>query len=136
MIEANHPNACGLCHTDKPIDWTLGYLKTWYGKTYSEERIAASYPHRKVPVAVGWLKSPSEAVRLAATDAVARRRDRGALAALIGVLDDPFLLNRQFARIAIEDWLGVRLADHGYHFYMTPPERRGPIEAVRKALEK
>ena len=33
MLEANHPNACNLCHTDKPIDWTLAALKDWYGKT-------------------------------------------------------------------------------------------------------
>ena len=26
---------------DRPIDWTLGHLKEWYGKTYDEKRIAA-----------------------------------------------------------------------------------------------
>jgi hypothetical protein len=134
MIEANHPNACGLCHTDKPIDWTLGHLGAWYGRTYDQQQIAASYPHRDESAAVGWLKSDNEAVRLAATDAVARQQDTTALPALIGVLDDPYLLNRQFARVALEDWFSVRLADFGYRFYMTPAERRGPIERVRREL--
>jgi hypothetical protein len=126
--------ACGLCHTDKTIDWTLGYLKAWYGKTYSEAQIAANYPNRDAPAAIGWLASENEAVRLAATDAVARQKDTGALPALIDTLDDPFLLNRQFARIALEDWLSVRLADYGYRFYMAPQERREPIERLRRAL--
>ena len=56
MIEANHPNACNLCHTDRPIDWTLGRLKNWYGKTYDEAKLAASYMDRTRPVALGWLK--------------------------------------------------------------------------------
>lgn len=134
MIEANHPNACGLCHTDRSIDWTLEYLKKWYGKTYLRERIAANYPRKGEPMVIGWLGSDNEAVRLAATDAVARQKDLGALAALIGVLDDPFLLNRQFARVALENWLGVRLADFGYRFYMTPEERAEPIGRIRKEL--
>lgn len=134
MIEANHPNACGLCHTDRPIDWTLGYLKAWYGKTYSQAQLAANYPQRDAPAVVGWLKSDHEAVRLAATDAVARQKDRSALPALIDVLDDPFLLNRQFARVALEDWLDVRLADFGYTFYMTPRERRPAVARVRREL--
>jgi predicted CXXCH cytochrome family protein len=46
MIEANHPNACNLCHTDKPIVWTLGSLKKLFGKTYNEIVIAANYPDR------------------------------------------------------------------------------------------
>src|SRR5439155_1882731 len=55
MIEANHPNACNLCHTDQPIDWTLRYLKRWYGAQYGEAKIAANYPHRNDRVARGWL---------------------------------------------------------------------------------
>ncbi|MGB0578913.1 MAG: cytochrome c3 family protein, partial [Limisphaerales bacterium] len=27
MIEANQPNACNLCHLEKPIDWTIGHLR-------------------------------------------------------------------------------------------------------------
>src|SRR5207245_3539387 len=57
MIEANHPNACNLCHTRQPIDWTMRYLKEWYGAGYDEAKIAANYPHRADMVARGWLDS-------------------------------------------------------------------------------
>jgi hypothetical protein len=62
------------------------------------------------------------------------RDDLGTAPTLIDVLDDPYLLNRQFARIALERMLDVRLEDHGYQFYQTPEERRGPLARVREAL--
>ncbi len=131
MIEANHPNACNLCHTDRPIDWTLKYLKDWYGKTYDEGRIAAHYPDRAGPVGLGWLKSPNESVRMVGADALLRARDRSALPQLLGALDDPYLLNRQFAARGLQEMLGLRLAEHGYRFYQSPEERRGPLKALR-----
>ncbi|MGH7226568.1 MAG: cytochrome c3 family protein, partial [Gemmataceae bacterium] len=103
MLEANHPNACNLCHTDKPIDWTLRTLKDWYGKTYNEARIAANYPRRDKPVGLGWLDSNNESVRLVAVEAMTRRRDLGALPRLLDALDDPFLINRQFAYKGLQD---------------------------------
>ena len=134
MIETNQPNACNICHVEKPIDWTLEHLGRWYGAKYDEAKIAANYPLRNGPTAVGWLKHKNEAVRLAATDAVARSDDWSAVPALIDVLDDPFLLNRQFARVALERRFPVQLQDDGYQFYMTPEERPVPIGKVRERI--
>jgi hypothetical protein len=134
MIEANHPNACNLCHTDRPIDWTLGRLKEWYGKAYDETKLAAAYHDRTKPAALGWLKSDNEAVRLVAADALTRAGDKKALPQLLGALDDPYLLNRQFAARGLEEMLGVRLSDYGYRFYMTAAERRGPLAELRRRL--
>jgi len=130
MIHANHPNACNLCHTGKPIDWTLGALKDWYGKTYDGVQVAANYPDRSRPAALGWLASTNESVRLVAADALTRARDRSALPQLLDALDDPYLL-RQFAGKGLEEMLGVRLADFGYRFYMTRDERRKPLADLR-----
>jgi hypothetical protein len=33
-------------------------------------------------------------------------------------------------------WLNLRLEDHGYRFYMTPEERREPVERVRAAVSE
>ena len=56
---------------------------------------------------------------------------------VIDVLDDPFLLNRQFARISLEKKLDIRLLDFGYRFYMTSKERRDPLRKIRAhALEQ
>jgi predicted CXXCH cytochrome family protein len=131
MIEANHPNACNLCHTDRPIDWTLGKLKEWYGKTYDEGKVALNYLHRDRPAAQGWLKSGDPAVRLVAAAALTRARDNRALPQLLDALNDPYLVNRQFAARRLEELLKVRLADFGYRFYMSAAERRDPLARLR-----
>jgi predicted CXXCH cytochrome family protein len=134
MIEANHPNACNLCHTDRSIDWTLQYLKEWYGKTYDGAKIAVKYPEREKPVALAWLRSPEPSVRLVAAEALARAKDSQAIPELLGALDDPYLVNRQFAIKNLEEMVGVRLADFGYRFYMSAEERREPLEKMRVKL--
>ena len=134
MIEANHPNACNLCHTDRPIDWTLRYLGEWYGASYAAEKIAAAYPERDRAVAVGWMKSEYEPVRLVAASAACDVNDKSLLPMLIDMLDDPFLLNRQFTLVRLEDMLQIRLDQYGYQFYMTPQERAEPLQLVREAL--
>jgi predicted CXXCH cytochrome family protein len=131
MIEAGHPNACNLCHTDRPIGWTLRYLKEWYGAAPDARRVAAAYPDSAAPVAVGWLKSDNPAVRLVAGAALTRAGDFKALPPLLEALDDEYLVNRQFAAQGLQGMLGVRLADLGYHFYMTAEERRRPLADLR-----
>jgi predicted CXXCH cytochrome family protein len=132
MIEANHPNACNLCHVDRPIDWTLGHLKRWYGHSYDEGKIAAHSPDRTRPAALGWLKSDNPAVRLVAADALTRNGDRRALPQLFDALDDPYLVNRQFAAMGVQRMLKLRLADFGYRFHLTRDERRQPLARLRE----
>jgi hypothetical protein len=132
MIEANHPNACNICHTNKPIDWTLGYLKDWYGKSYSASKLSANYPQRGQSVAAGWLAGKNESVRLVAIAALARSQDPQAVPLLVAALNDPFLINRQFAAKELKEKQNVRPTDFGYHFYMTDDERRQPLLDLRK----
>ena len=134
MIEAAHPNACNLCHLDQSIDWTLNHLKSWYGREYAEESIRRSYPNRTKPVGTEWLRHEFEPVRLVAADSIATRRAFWALPELVELLDDEFLLNRQFTQAGIEDMLGIRLEDYGYRFYMSRNERRQPLTRIREAL--
>ena len=134
MIEANHPNACNLCHTDRPIDWTLQYLGGWYEASYSEENAAKAYPEPSRAVAAGWMKSDFEAVRLVAASATCEVKDKSLLPELIEMLDDAFLLNRQFTQIGLEEMMQIHLGQFGYQFYMTPPERAEPLRLLRAAL--
>jgi predicted CXXCH cytochrome family protein len=136
MIEANHPNACNLCHTDRSIDWTLRNLKEWYSKSYDEKKLRVSYVDRTKPVGLGWLRSDNPAVRLVAVEAMTRARDRKALPRLLDALDDPYLLNRQFALKGLEEMLNVHLEDFGYRFWMTPDERRKPLAELRGKILK
>jgi len=137
MIEANHPNACNLCHLRENIDWTLGHLRQWYPKKagpYSEAKLATNYPQRSGPVALGWLKSPHESTRLVAADTLARANARWALPELVTMLDDPYLINRRFTQVRLAEMLGVDLRQHGYRFYQTPTERQAPLAKIRAAM--
>lgn len=137
MIYANQPNACNMCHTEKSIDWTLKYLAEWYERQFDSERIEAAYASRTQATAIGWLHSSEESVRLVAADTLFRTSSEWALDELINALDDPYLLNRQFARIGIENMKDVHLErDFGYRFYMMPQERRQPLTRLRDALLK
>ncbi|MCA9109674.1 MAG: hypothetical protein KDA52_06985 [Planctomycetaceae bacterium] len=134
MIESNEPNACNVCHVDRPIDWTIEHLKEWYGASFSESSLTQNYPDRDGPTAVGWLKSTNRFVRQVAADALTRENSVWALSEIIGALDDPYLLNRQFARIGLEGMLDIELSKYGYRFYMTPEEREVPLERMRDDL--
>ena len=136
MLEANHPNACNQCHLDKPIDWTLTLLKDWYGKSFSESKISAAYPHRDQPVASGWFGSKNEAVRLVAADSALRAKETSLLPALIDMLNDPFLINRQFTQRGLEEMQNLRLDKLGYRFYLSPQERSEVLPNIRGALLK
>ena len=134
LIEANHPNACNLCHPDRSIDWSLGRLTEWYGSSFSETRLQRNYPHRDGPVGTGWLASSHESVRLVALDALARNGSTWALDRMLDALDDPFPMNRQFASRSLKKWLGLPLTDVGYRYFLTRRERRPLITRLRKLL--
>ena len=134
MIESNHPNACNQCHTDKPIDWTLDSLQKWYGKSYSERALTQAYPNRAGPTALGWLKSENESVRLLGADALTRNGDRWALPELLDMLDDSYLLNRQFTSRGLRRGLGVDPQKYGYLFYMNADQRREPLAKLRQEV--
>ncbi|GAB5402961.1 MAG: hypothetical protein Aurels2KO_11920 [Aureliella sp.] len=136
MIESNQPNACNLCHLDKSIDWTLEKLDDWYGKSYSPIAITSAYPSRNQPMGLGWLASDHEATRLVAAEAAARQAATWMMPAMANMLDDPYLLNRQFAQTNLEKLSSRDLnKEFGYWFYMTPEERRAPVAAIRKAVQ-
>ena len=101
MIEANEPNACNLRHLEENIDWTLAKLKDWYGREYDDAKTAKNYPDRKLPVGQGWLKQDFPATRLVAVDALGRSQVDWAAEAILPMLDDPYLLNRQFIRLKL-----------------------------------
>jgi hypothetical protein len=133
-VEKNGPNACNLCHLDRPIDWTLGYLRDWYGKHYSEYEIAHHYPYRREAVGVGWLRHPFRATRLVAAAAYGRRKSPDILPELLGILNDPYLLNRQFGQLAVEALCGQSLEQWNYRFTQSPEERAAVLPKVRAAL--
>lgn len=129
MLSARQPNACNLCHPEKSEKWASGLMADWY-------RADLSVPDETSdePAGLSWLRHSDQSVRLIGSDALSRTKARWALPELINVLDDPFLLNRQFARTSIERLLEIELSRFGYHYYMTAEERAAPLAQIRKAL--
>ncbi len=136
MLYANQPNACNVCHADKPIDWTLNYLKEWYGKTYEDWRIDLRYPNRKGAVAKGWLESDNPAVRLIGANALIRTANPAFLPDAKKALDDPYLINRQFALKALGEVFHLNRASIGYHFYQSKSERTEPLNRFEEWIQK
>ncbi|MCA8996246.1 MAG: hypothetical protein KDA80_04655 [Planctomycetaceae bacterium] len=134
MIHANQPNACNLCHLEESINWTIGHLENWYGKTFDTSRIEAAYRDRSGSTGKEWFHHPNEAVRLIASGAATRTGAIWALPELIRLLNDPYLINRQLTQRGVEEMLDVNLRDFGYRFYLSEEERRAPLEKIRHAL--
>ena len=82
------------------------------------------------------MKSTNEAVRLVAAEALVKAKADWALPDLLEMLNDPYLINRQFTQRRLEEWFGINLRDAGYRFYQLPEERREPLARVRAALLK
>jgi predicted CXXCH cytochrome family protein len=136
MIVANEPNACNLCHLKEPVAWTIRHLDEWYGTGISNvARLARRhYPDFEKPVGLNWLKSENQFTRLVGAWTMALSKRDWALPHAIDMLDDPYLLCRQFTQRALEDAYGKDLRDFGYRFYLRPDERKEPIDAVREYL--
>jgi predicted CXXCH cytochrome family protein len=130
-LKANHLNACNLCHTSQPIAWTLEHLESWYDPDNLKPPIAPGNSENTRPVGTRWLASEHESVRLVGLDALARSQAGWALPRMLDALDDPFLVNRQFATRAIENWLKLSLNDLGYRFYMTAEQRQPVIRRLK-----
>jgi len=138
MIEANQPNACNLCHLDKPIDWTINHLREWYGEhhRYAESKIFRNYPHRDQPVGREWLNSAHNATRIAAAEAMATSDPRRWLPELIEFMtEDTHLVNRQFIQRRLDAALGIKLREKGFQFYMTKEQRREVMARIKPGLE-
>lgn len=135
MLAAGQPNACNLCHLDKSIQWTLGYLKDWYGKSYPQADIALGNSQPTEPVGLAWLRHQHPATRLTAVAAFARLGARWGFPAMLPLLDDPYLLNRQFAQLSIEKLLDQKLDESvGYWYHHDSRQRLRAIEQLRKQV--
>ncbi len=134
MLEANHPNACNLCHVAETIDWTVDWLQKWYDVELDSLELDRAYADKSKSVGEGWLKSEHEAVRLVGADAVVRQRAGWSLELLVTRLDDEFLINRQFAARGLEKMLGLDLAELGYRFHESQSERKRGLKRVRELV--
>jgi predicted CXXCH cytochrome family protein len=110
-VERDRPLECGLCHADKSVGELVSQMERWYQKRYDRVKLGALYagnlqqnallatlehgkPHERV-VAVFWL---------------GKHRRADALESVMRELAGEYPLFRFFARDAIENITGKRLA--------------------------
>ncbi|MGE0394918.1 MAG: hypothetical protein AB7P67_15230, partial [Vicinamibacterales bacterium] len=127
-VRTGRPDACSLCHVDKPLAWTARRLEAWYGQPVPEGIDGDE------PAAIRWALSGDAQQRAVAAEALGRAETRRAddawvIPALAILLDDPYPAVRFIAARA----LGARQPDavRGYDF-LAPRDVRA--EARRRAL--
>ena len=69
-----------------------------------------------------------------AASAYGRQKAKHALPDLLPILDDRFLLNRQFGQLAVEEICGQALEKWGYSFMLSPEERAAILPKLGAAL--
>ena len=134
-LETGRPNPCNLCHLDKTLDWTAGYLAQWYGTarppagamTDDDRSVAASLvsllkgdagQRAIIAQAMGW----APAQQISGTNWLPPY--------LAVLLDDPYDAVRLIAYRSLRSLPGF----DGFAFdFVAPPDRRGAMQ--RRALE-
>ncbi len=139
MLANGKPNACNVCHLDKPLLWTIAELNKGWGIGLNPRRAwAASYGGSlKTPVGGAWLNSPDRYVRMVAADAYARTTlvsPRDAARQILRSLDDRFAANRLFGLLALQDLLGRPIDPSDYDVIAPPETRQQMIARLRAEL--
>jgi hypothetical protein len=137
MVRARGPNACNLCHLDRPIAWTLEELAGGWGfRRPRADQTARWYgANATTPLGALWLDSRSPFVRMTAVEAYARspRVDDRIDSMLEGLLD-PHAFNRTLALIALERVLGQEIALDDYDLLASPDRRSQQVAGLSEAL--
>jgi len=138
-LSTGRPNACNLCHLDQSLNWTAGWMQTWYAWPIPEMRA----DDRELSAAVTWALSGNGIQRAVAAWAMgwepalqASGRDWPA-PILAELLLDPYSAIRFIAHRSLKKLPG--LSNFTFDF-VAPPEQRDKdrqrLRAVWSALEK
>ena len=132
-LETGRPNACNLCHLDRPLGWTATRLREWYGTPEP----ALERADREVAAGVRWLLSGDAGQRaLAAWHAGWAPAQQASTADwmaahLAPLLDDPYHAVRWIAFWSLRTLPGF--GDFEYAYVAEPPAWS---EAARLALRE
>lgn len=129
-LDTGRPDACTLCHLDRPLAWTAEHLGTWYGA----EPVALSADRREISAALLWLLTGDAGQRALIAWSMGwapaqQASGRDWLAPYLGhLLDDPYSAVRYVARRSLET-----LPDYGAlaYDYIGPRRQR---QAARAAV--
>jgi hypothetical protein len=129
MLAGDYPNACNLCHLDKPLRWTLDALATTWKKPIALDAIKGASLDK--PMGDVWLAHKEPVVRQIAAGAYARSPlGKGAFAKVLKTLDDDSPPSRMFGVLALEGILGRRVEVAEYTPWAPPATRKKQIEEL------
>lgn len=129
--ETGRPDACSLCHLDKPLAWTAGRLERWYGlpqPSLDEEA-------RSTPAAVVWALTGDAQQRAVMADAFGRAEARAVSSehwvgpVLATLLDDPYPAVRLIADRSLRVF---SLPGTAHYDFLAP--RAARMQASQQAL--
>ncbi len=132
-ISTGRPNACNLCHLDRPLGWTAEALEEWYGIDSPELGPA----ERETPAGALWMLTGDAGLRAIAVWHVGREEvlETSGTAwlppAMAPLLDDPYDAVRWIAAKSLRTLPGY--AAFEYDFLAPPAERAA---AARRVLEQ
>ncbi len=130
-LQTGRPDACSLCHLDRPLEWTARQLTRWYGKPAPE----LPPEHHEVSAALLWLLRGDAGQRALIANSMGWAPAVEASGAgwqapfLAGLLEDPYSAVRYIAARSLKRLPGYdRLA----YDYVGPPEQME--RAAKEAL--
>ncbi|MBC8288822.1 MAG: hypothetical protein H8E37_00750 [Planctomycetes bacterium] len=118
MLKPAGPNACNLCHLDRPIKWTTNALNDgWNSQIRPGAGWSSDYGQNfEKPLGEVWLNHSRPLMRLLVSDAVARSEgNRNMLKELLHQLREPYGINRMFGLFAVEKVIGRKLTREEYN---------------------
>lgn len=132
-LKTGRPDACSLCHVDRPLAWTARRLTAWYNIPAPVLDAEAA----DVPAAVRWAVAGDAQQRAVAADAFGRAearaasRENWAVPVLATLLEDPYPAVRFVAARSLR--AAAPLAAPAYDF-LSPREARAAARARTLAV--
>lgn len=129
-LATGRPDACSLCHVDRPLAWTADWLARWYDRP----RPDLPPEHRATSAAVLWAIRGDAGQRALAADALGHPQARAAAGddwqapILAHLLQDPYDAVRQIAARSLRSL--PALADLDLDPLAPPAARAARIDAV------
>jgi hypothetical protein len=128
-LSTGRPNACNLCHLDKPLAWTADKLTAWYGQPQAE----LSTDDRVIATGVRWLLQGDAGVRALTAwsmgwDPAQRAAGRDWLAPYIFIgMNDPYSVVRFVSWKSLQSLPGY--GDYRFVYTVEGP----PLDATVRA---
>lgn len=135
ILATGMPNACNLCHLDKPLSWTQNELEKIWGKQVPVSRSLTKLFGQQLdrPVGEAWLDHPIPLVRLVTAGAYAHSQwGKKKLPDLISALSETNAYTRYGYLQNIEKILGHQISDQEYTLLGSPSQRAQQVQTLLK----